>query len=290
MAKLVLMLRIKDGMFFLKDWLDRYEPLVDEIVALDNGSTDGTLEMLQKHPKVVEVLQTVGYNEGRDKNMLYQHMRLRKPDWCMWLDVDEIFEPELTREVLDKMMAASHIDRYAFRRFHFTDREHFAGSWYWLDYSAGHDRLLWREKSTGYFADLLMDSPNIKGIGGIKVYTSWRLKHLGYINKTLVNQKAALYRSMFAKDDQTQINAMYLHGERKIKWYDGHNNIKVIKMNMLLDTLLLRQFVVKAFKLAFKPVASVIKKLRTPQAAVSKQPIPVVNTNVYEQDRKNIQL
>jgi glycosyltransferase involved in cell wall biosynthesis len=156
MAKLVLMLRIKDGMFFLQEWLDRYEPLVDEIIALDNGSTDGTLQMLRAHPKVVEVLETAGYNEGRDKNLLYEHMRLRKPDWCLWLDVDEIFEPELTRAKLDKMMASRYIDRYALRRFHFTDRQHFAASWYWLNYSAGHDRILWRENPGGYFANFIM--------------------------------------------------------------------------------------------------------------------------------------
>lgn len=289
MAKLVLMLRIKDGMFFLKDWLERCSPLVDEIVALDNGSTDGTLEMLQSHPKVAEVLQTVGYNEGRDKNLLYEHMRLRKPDWCLWLDVDEIFEPGLTREGLDKMMANRYIDRYAFRRFHFTDRNHFAGSWYWLNYSAGHDRIMWREKPTGYFADLILDSPNVKGIGGVKAYSSWRLKHLGYINKNLVDQKAAIYRTLLA-GDHGQINAMYVQGERKIQWRDGHYDVRVMLLNFLLNVILLKQFAVKGIRLVFKSLRSFTNKFRTPEAAVSEQAIPVINTNIYEQDRKNIQL
>lgn len=289
MAKLVLMLRIKDGMFFLKEWLERYETLADEIVALDNGSTDGTLEMLQGHPKVVEVLQTVGYNEGRDKNMLYEHMRLRKPDWCLWLDVDEIFEPDVTREVLEKMMASNYIDRYAFRRFHFIDRNHFAASWYWLDYSAGHDRIMWREKPTGYFADFIMDSPNVKGIGGVKAYTSWRIKHLGYVNKNLVDQKAAVYRKLLT-GDHGQINAMYLHGERKIKWEDNHRNIKVLMVSAFLNVILFKQMAFKAVKLAFKPVSAFIKRVRMPQATGSEQAIRVINTNIYEQDRKNIQL
>jgi glycosyltransferase involved in cell wall biosynthesis len=289
MAKLVLMLRIKNGMFFLKDWLERYESLVDEIVALDNGSTDGTLEALQSHPKVVEVLQTVGYNEGRDKNMLYAHVRLRKPDWCLWLDVDEIFEPEVTREVLDKMMASSYVDRYAFRRFHFIDRTHFAASWYWLDYSAGHDRIMWREKPTGYFADLILDSPNVKGIGGVKVYTNWRLKHLGYIDKSLVDQKAAVYRKIMS-GDHGQINAMYLHGERRIKWRDGHRNPKVWLLNLLLNVFLFKQLALKAVGLPFKPVSSLVKRVRIPRTAGNEQTVRVINSNIYEQDRKNIQL
>lgn len=289
MAKLVLMLRIKDGMFFLKDWLDRYEPVVDEIVALDNGSTDGTLELLKSHPKVAEVVETVGYNEGRDKNLLYNHVKLRKPDWCLWLDVDEIFEPEFTRAKLDKLMASRLVDRFVFRRFHFADREHFAASWYWLNYSAGHDRMLWREKAGGYFPDLLLDSPNVKGIGGVKAYTNWRIKHTGYINKALVDKKAALYTTML-QGDQTAITAMYLQNEKQIKWRDRHNDIRVMALNVLLNTLLLKQFAVKAIKLASKPITKSIKKFKSPQLTVKEQAIPVMNTNVYEQDRQNISL
>ena len=42
MAKLIVMLRVKDGIYFVHEWLACFEKLVDEIVVLDNGSTDGT--------------------------------------------------------------------------------------------------------------------------------------------------------------------------------------------------------------------------------------------------------
>ena len=38
--KLVLLLRVKDGIFFVHEWLSCYEKLVDEIVVVDNGSTN----------------------------------------------------------------------------------------------------------------------------------------------------------------------------------------------------------------------------------------------------------
>ncbi len=47
MAKLVVMIRLKDSLTFIHEWLACYEKLADEIVALDNGSTDGCLEILQ---------------------------------------------------------------------------------------------------------------------------------------------------------------------------------------------------------------------------------------------------
>jgi len=259
MAKLVLMLRIKDGIFFLKEWLERYENLIDEIVVLDNGSTDGTVEMLESHPKVVDIVHAVGYNEGRDKNLMYDHVRMRKPDWCLWLDVDEIFEPALTRPVLDKMMRSKMVDRYAFRRFHFVDRQHFAASSYWLNYSSGHDRILWREKPSGYFANLLIDSPNVKGINGLKAYTSFRLKHFGYINKDLVDKKAEIYKNLLT-GDQGIINTMYLQGEKSMKWIDDKNDIKVILLNIKLNALLLKQFSSKGIGLLLRSFNSLFKR------------------------------
>jgi glycosyltransferase involved in cell wall biosynthesis len=236
MPKLVMMLRVKDGIFFVHEWLACFEKLVDEIVVLDNGSTDGTYEVLKSHPKVVEIISTQGYNEGRDKNMLYAVLRNRNPDWCLWLDIDEIFEPYLTREHFDKLMKSKYVNKYAFRRFHFIDRENFAGSWFRLNYTAGHDRIMWRENPKGYFEDVIIDSPNIKGINGIKVNTNFRLKHLGYINKELVDKKAEIYRAIIPEKEET-LQTMYLKGEKKVLWIDDRNHSKVLRLNALLNLL-----------------------------------------------------
>jgi len=236
MAKLVLMLRVKDGIFFVHEWLRCFEKLVDEIVVLDNGSTDGTTEVLRAHPKVVDIIHTEGYNEGRDKNLMYAHARKRNPDWCLWLDVDEIFEPQLTRAHFDKLMKINFVDRYAFRRFHFIDRDYFAASWFRLNYSAGHDRVMWRENPAGFFQDLIIDSPNIKGISGLKIGTNYRLKHLGYINKELVDKKAELYRGIIPDKEDT-FQTMYLTDEKKMAWVDDRNSKKVIMLNIFLTML-----------------------------------------------------
>jgi glycosyltransferase involved in cell wall biosynthesis len=239
------MLRVKDGIFFLPEWLECYEKLADEIVALDNGSTDGTYEALYAHPKVVSVIRTEGYNEGRDKNILYESARWRKPDWCLWVDVDELFEPGLTRADFDRLMRRPYVSKYGFRRFHFTDREHFAGSFFRLNYTAGHDRVMWRESPGGYFQDLVIDSPNIKGIPGIKWYTNYRLKHLGYINKELIDRKAEIYRAIIPEKEAT-FQEMYMQGERRIRWTDSRRSLRVMLLNQLLNCLLARQLFHKA--------------------------------------------
>lgn len=247
MAKLVVMLRIKDGIFFLDEWLRCFEKLADEIVVLDNGSTDGTYETLAAHPKVVEIIRTEGYNEGRDKNLLYAHVRKRTPDWCLWIDVDELFEPGITREHLDRLMARTYVNKYAFRRFHFIDREHFAGSWFRLNYSAGHDRILWREAASGYFEDVVLDSPNVKGISGLKMPTNIRLKHLGYISKELVDKKADIYSSLIAPEKKDSLQEMYLRNEKKIRWIDDRRSRQVMLLNALLNLLLAKQMLRKVY-------------------------------------------
>jgi glycosyltransferase involved in cell wall biosynthesis len=247
MAKFVVMLRVKDGLFFAKEWLECFEKLADEIVVLDNGSTDGTYEILKAHPKVVDIMQTEGYNEGRDKNMMYDRTRLRNPDWLLWVDIDEVFEPEITRKDFDRLMSSKIYNKFAFRRFHFMDREHFAGSLYRLNYTSGHDRLMWREHPSGHFQNLIIDSPNVKGIKGLKKNTDFRLKHLGYINKDLVNKKAELYRSIIP-DKEDIFQSMYLQGERPIKFQNDRKHIKTILMHQLLNALQMTHIVPKVIR------------------------------------------
>lgn len=247
MAKFVIMLRVKDGIFFAQEWLNCFEKIADEIVVLDNGSTDGTYEILKSHPKVVDVIQTEGYNEGRDKNLLYNRVRLRKPDWCLWIDIDEIFEPQLNRAHFDQLMKSRLVNKYAFRRFHFMDRFHFAGSWFRLNYSAGHDRLMWRENESGYFQNVIIDSPNVKGIKGLKRNTNFRLKHLGYINTALVDKKAEIYRAIIPEKEDI-FQSMYLKGERPIKWDDDRKSIKTVMINQLLNAIQLTHIFPKVIR------------------------------------------
>lgn len=235
MPKLIVMLRVKDGKLFVKDWLQNLEPLVDEIVALDNGSSDGTFEALKAHPKVVDIVRTEGYNEGRDKNMLYAMARKRNPDWCLWIDIDEIFEPELTRAHLDRLMNSRFVKKYKFRRFHFIDNDHFAGSGQYFFFTSIHDRVMWKENPSGYFENFILDSPNVKGIKGIEINTHYRLKHLGYINKELVDKKVDIYKAVIDPKKEDSLKNMYLDKEIKIKWNDKMNSREVKRLNLRLD-------------------------------------------------------
>lgn len=190
------MLRVKDGILFINQWLENMSRLVDEIVVVDNGSTDGTLEILRSHPKVVSIDCTEGFDEGRDKILAYERVRERKPDWVLWLDVDEIFEDGLTRQHLDRLMASRYVKRYFFRRFHMIDERHFNANYYWFTTTCWPDRIMWREQQTGYFSNANFNNGLIQGIRGLQWISHYRIRHLGYIDKDYVVRKTNIYRSV----------------------------------------------------------------------------------------------
>lgn len=240
--KIIAMLRVKDGILFVEKWLENIGDLVDEIVVVDNGSTDGTYEILKGNPKVVSIERTEGFDEGRDKNLLYKMARDRKPDWLLWLDVDEIFEERLTREKLVRLINKRKASKIFFRRFHFVDEENINGKWYWIKYSSSPDRVLWKEQNTGYFKNIKFNNGLVKGIKGRVTISHYRIKHLGYIYKNEVNKKINIYRSIDPTLEDTY-KSIQFYEDRKIKWVDySKSPIKVTFGNLFLDLILLFKF------------------------------------------------
>lgn len=255
MPKLIAMLRVKDGILFVKEWLERTAALVDEIVVVDNGSTDGTLEILQQHPSVVCIERTIGFDEGRDKILAYERVRQRKPDWVLWLDIDEIFERGLTRKHFDRLMASPVITRFFFRRFHMIDSAHFNVSPYWIKLSCWPDRVLWREQKTGYFSSASFNNGLIQGIHGLQWISHYRIRHLGYIDKEYVERKTNIYRSIDPTLEGTYTRMQHID-PIGWKWREySESPVLVSTQNILMDTYL-------AFRYASVAAMRVQKRIR----------------------------
>ena len=249
MQKIIAMLRVKDGKLFISDWLENIEKIVDEIVVVDNGSSDGTNKLLKAHHKVVDIEQTEGFDEGRDKRILYQMARKRKPDWCLWLDVDELFESAFTRDKIEKLTSNRRINRYFFRRFHFVNNEYFNADWKWIKYTASFDRVLWREQNSGYFENIKFNNGLIKGITGRKKISHYRIKHLGYNNEKEVYKKIDIYRKIDPSLENIY-QSMIFSKPRTIKWceYYGLGKVKVFVLNLLLDVIFIFKFFLRKIK------------------------------------------
>lgn len=194
--KLAAILRIKDQIATIDECLTKLSEIVDVIIVLDNGSTDGTLEAYKKYPKVVKILQTVGFDEGRDKIMLLEEAKRTNADWIVWLDADEVFEKHFTREVAEKYMRSKH-NRVVFRMCNFwmnrTDCR-YDGNYYL--YTLHPQRSMWRNLPSAYFKNQKIHNGDILGVPGKPHLSIYRLKHYGYADPKKALEKMALYQKV----------------------------------------------------------------------------------------------
>lgn len=104
MAKLTLMTLVKnEADRCLRQMLDSASEYVDEIVILDDNSTDGTYEICKSYPKVVRIERVQGTdfatNESVPRIRLFEMTKEINPDWIISLDADEIMEDRFKREI-----------------------------------------------------------------------------------------------------------------------------------------------------------------------------------------------
>jgi hypothetical protein len=97
----------------LGDCLESLRGLVDELVILDDGSTDATVEVARKAGARVEHRAFDGFGSQKQAAL-----DLTSGDWVFSIDADERVTPELAREIRE-MIASSHAksaDGYWIRR------------------------------------------------------------------------------------------------------------------------------------------------------------------------------
>lgn len=94
--KLTALLAVRNGMRYLPGFLRNVAPQVDEIIALDDGSSDGSAALLAEHKAVVELLQNPidrpAWDEVGNHRALIQAALRHGADWVVCVDADERLE------------------------------------------------------------------------------------------------------------------------------------------------------------------------------------------------------
>ena len=141
--RLVCLLPARNAAEDLPGYFESVARFADAVVALDDGSTDATGDLLRASPLVELVLSNPrretyrGWDDAANRNRLLQAAAELDPDWLISLDADERVAPDdadALRALVDRDALRGFA--YGFRVFRMTgDGTHYdqAGLWvYWL--------------------------------------------------------------------------------------------------------------------------------------------------------------
>lgn len=97
-TRLVALLAVRDGMRHLPGFLRNVAPQVDGIIALDDGSSDGSAELLARHRDVIELLRRpcdrTEWDEVGNHRALVAAALRHGAEWILCVDADERVERE----------------------------------------------------------------------------------------------------------------------------------------------------------------------------------------------------
>lgn len=88
MSTLSVCMIVKDEEEFLIQCIDSVKSLADEIIVVDTGSTDATIEIARQYTPFVYEHEWIDFSTARNQSLSYMSM-----EWGLWIDADEELEP-----------------------------------------------------------------------------------------------------------------------------------------------------------------------------------------------------
>lgn len=153
-GRVVLAMLVRDeAERYLDRVLRRAAPMVDSVVVLDDGSTDGTpdlvsalLGQLDVEHRLVRVTGSLFDQEWTLRQSLWQLAIASRPDWVLCLDADELLDGELRRDALRPWVDQGQFDVVGFPLFDlWDDEEHYRDDGLWTAHRRSWPLLVRRD-------------------------------------------------------------------------------------------------------------------------------------------------
>jgi hypothetical protein len=194
----------------------------------------------------VAIKHTKGFHEGRDKIMAHDMAKKRNPDWILWIDGDEVFEPNANRKDFDNLMRLENVDIITFRMYNFwksTLKYRVDGPW--LRYTAFPQREMWRNSPQASFRNLAFHNGGIVSANAKKIISVIRIKHFGFRKAKQIMSKQAQYLKlqndpMYIKTMPVDEAGMVLWNWRESKSHSLNKTIQIYE-DILWKTVLFHQ-------------------------------------------------
>ena len=176
----------------------------DEIIVVDSGSTDGTVEICRRYTDRVVVTDWPGF--GPQKN---RALAMATGDWVLSIDADEEVTPELKESIQQTLSRVDTLNAYEVSRFSSYCGRFMRHSGWWPD----HVLRLFR-RTHGQFSDhrvherVLVNASSIGRLSGLLMHNSFRnleqvlakVNHYSSENAEMLfnrNQRAGLSTAIF---------------------------------------------------------------------------------------------
>jgi glycosyltransferase involved in cell wall biosynthesis len=195
---LTVLLPVRNGGASLVEWLDRVSTYADAIIALDDGSTDSTRSVLEKHPCVTRVLTNpprdtyAGWDDLRNRQRLVHAALADESQWLLFLDADERLSDDDARALREFLAVEAQAGyAYGFEVFRMVDDDHhFDPRAYWVFrlFSAA-DAETPLGSSRLHFVPVPIGIPRNRWL-----YTTLRIQHFGSLTAEHRAARHAKYR------------------------------------------------------------------------------------------------
>ncbi|MDB3892700.1 glycosyltransferase family 2 protein [Candidatus Thioglobus sp.] len=187
----------KNSERYIEECLDALREF-DEIVVLDNGSTDSTMDLAKNYPNVrIFEYDFIGF--GPLKNLAAEKA---KNDWILSVDSDEILSSQLVNEILNKPLEDNVV--YSMRRDNFYNGK-LVNCCGW-----GNDWVnrLFNRAITCFNDKQVHESLEVKQVKVKQLNETFR--HYSFDNASELLQKMDKYSSLWAYDNQDRYSSTLL--------------------------------------------------------------------------------